>query len=55
MMSDATVNSQIHSSAVIDPRAVIAPNVTIGAFCVVGKNVTLQVHINSIFICFNFV
>jgi UDP-N-acetylglucosamine acyltransferase len=45
MMSDAIMNSQIHSSAVIDPKASIATNVTIGAFCVVGKNVTLEEHV----------
>jgi UDP-N-acetylglucosamine acyltransferase len=45
MMSDATVNSKIHPSAVVDVGAAIAPNVTIGAFCVVGKNVTLEENV----------
>ncbi|PZQ45063.1 MAG: acyl-[acyl-carrier-protein]--UDP-N-acetylglucosamine O-acyltransferase [Micavibrio aeruginosavorus] len=33
--------SQIHQTAIIDPKARIGSNVSIGPFCVVGPNVTL--------------
>lgn len=31
----------IHSTAIIDPSAVIAPDVQIGPYCVIGPNVTI--------------
>lgn len=34
--------SQIHTSAIIDPKAKIGNNVSIGPFCVVGPNVVLH-------------
>lgn len=33
--------SQIHQTAIIDPKATIGQNVTIGPYCVIGPNVTL--------------
>ncbi|MGH7389228.1 MAG: acyl-ACP--UDP-N-acetylglucosamine O-acyltransferase [Candidatus Rokuibacteriota bacterium] len=35
------MTARIHATAVVDPRAEIAEDVTVGAFCVVGPGVTL--------------
>ena len=48
-MSDPSSNNIIHPSAIIESGAKIGENVTVGAFSVVGKNVSLanDVHLHS--------